>query len=237
MMALLIALMLFTGCVLQSPGADSADTPEQAEGTTTSDSSASTPEAEGTSEAAPTAAAVSARQGARIQYSSPPAMTLDSNSDYAADFQTNNGNFRVQLLAVQAPVTVNNFVFLVQQGFYDGQIFHRVIENFMIQGGDPTGTGAGGPGYRFADEIVPGLVFDTPGKLAMANSGPGTNGSQFFITTAPTDWLNGRHTIFGVVTEGQSVVDAISRVATGGRDAPQQQVVIENIDIVQTARP
>ena len=105
----------------------------------------------------------------------------------------------------------------------------------MIQGGDPTGTGGGGPGYQFEDEIVPGLVFDTPGKLAMANSGPGTNGSQFFITTVPTDWLNGRHTIFGTVTQGQSVVDAISRVPTGGRDAPVQSVVIEQIDIVRDA--
>ncbi|CAI8007975.1 Peptidyl-prolyl cis-trans isomerase B [Geodia barretti] len=106
----------------------------------------------------------------------------------------------------------------------------------MIQGGDPTGTGGGGPGYRFEDEIVPGLVFDAPGLLAMANAGPDTNGSQFFITTVPTPHLNGNHTIFGTVTEGQSVVDAISRVATGARNVPLQQVIIERIDIIQTAR-
>jgi cyclophilin family peptidyl-prolyl cis-trans isomerase len=163
-------------------------------------------------------------------------MILDPSANYAADFRTTLGNFRIELLSTQAPVTVNNFVFLAQQGFYDGLTFHRVIENFMIQGGDPTGTGGGGPGYQFEDEIVPGLVFDTPGKLAMANSGADTNGSQFFITTVPTDWLNGRHTIFGMVIDGQSVVDAISRAETGARDAPAERVVIDRIDIIQTAR-
>ena len=106
----------------------------------------------------------------------------------------------------------------------------------MIQGGDPTGTGAGGPGYQFQDEIVAGLVFDAPGKLAMANAGPGTNGSQFFITVSATDWLTGNHTIFGEVTEGQNVVNAISLVATNNRDAPLQRVVIERIDITKSPR-
>ena len=111
-------------------------------------------------------------------------------------------------------------MFLAQNDFYDGLVFHRVIDNFMIQGGDPTGTGAGGPGYQFQDEIVPGVVFDAPGKLAMANAGPGTNGSQFFITVAAADWLNGKHTIFGEVTENMSVVSAISSLATSPRDVP-----------------
>ena len=173
--------------------------------------------------------------GAPRSYVAPPKMMLDPESDYHADFRTSQGDFRVRLLATQAPITVNNFVFLVQQGFYDGLIFHRVIENFMIQGGDPTGTGAGSPGYQFEDEIVPGLVFDAPGKLAMANSGPDTNGSQFFITTVPTPHLNGNHTIFGEITEGQSVVNAISRVETNARDAPIRPVTIESIEITKSS--
>ena len=163
-------------------------------------------------------------------------MALDPQVEYVAAFRTNQGNFRVKLFSGETPVTVNSFIYLVQNNFYDGLIFHRVIDGFMIQGGDPTGTGGGGPGYQFQDEIVPGLVFDSPGKLAMANAGPGTNGSQFFITVTPTDWLNGRHTIFGEVIEGQSAVDMISRVATAPGDVPLNQVVIESIDITQTPR-
>ena len=235
MIALLFALMLFMGCVLQTPVPDGESTTEQPEASPTAAATAAASTPTGT-DAPPTSTIVSARQAARQQYSSPPGMALDPGSDYAADFRTNYGNFRIELLASQTPITVNNFVFLAKQGFYDGLTFHRVIENFMIQGGDPTGTGGGGPGYRFEDEIVPGVVFDVPGILAMANSGPDTNGSQFFITTVPTDWLNGRHTIFGTVAEGQAIVDAISRVATGGRDTPLQRVIIERIDIIQTTR-
>ena len=161
-------------------------------------------------------------------------MSLNSDSDYFAVFRTSLGDFRVELLTEQAPVAVNNFVFLASEGFYDGLIFHRVIEKFMIQGGDPTGTGAGGPGYRFQDEIVPGLVFDQPGRLAMANAGPDTNGSQFFITTVVTPYLDGTHTIFGQVLEGQEVVDTISRVATDGRDRPREPVFIDRISILST---
>ena len=243
MIAFLIALLVFAGCVLPTsspeattaPGQDSPTTP--AEGTTqAATATPAGPASSPTAEPPPTPTIVSARQASRTQYSSPPAMALETASDYVAEFRTNYGNFRIDLLETETPVTVNNFVFLARQGFYDGLIFHRVIENFMIQGGDPTGTGAGGPGYRFQDEIVPGLVFDSPGKLAMANAGPGTNGSQFFITTVPTPHLNGAHTIFGVVTEGQSVVDAISRASTGARDVPLQRVVIESIDILQTPR-
>ena len=237
MIALLIGLLALLGCVLQTPAAETPDVTEEADGTTPAATvaSVSTPVAPTVTQAAtPTISAV--RPAGRTRYSSPPAMALDPSSDYVADFRTNHGNFRVELLATQTPVTVNNFVFLAQQGFYDGLTFHRVIENFMIQGGDPDGTGAGGPGYRFQDEIVPGLVFDAPGKLAMANAGPGTNGSQFFITTVPTPHLNGNHTIFGLVTEGQDIVDAISRVSTGARDIPIRNVVIERIDIIQSPR-
>lgn len=112
-------------------------------------------------------------------------------------FTTNKGEININLLPEKSPVTVASFVNLVKHGYYDGLKFHRVIEDFMAQGGDPTGTGMGGPGYRFEDEVNNGLNFSVPGKLAMANAGPGTNGSQFFITTVPTEWLNGNHTIFG----------------------------------------
>ena len=156
-------------------------------------------------------------------------MTIDVDKSYTATIKTNQGSFTVDLFAKDAPKTVNNFVFLAKDGFYDGVIFHRVIKNFMIQGGDPTGTGTGGPGYKFEDEIVPTLVFDRKGLLAMANSGPGTNGSQFFITTAPTDWLNGKHTIFGVVSQGQGVLDTINGIAVGANDKPTQPVMIESI--------
>ena len=251
MASLIIALMVFAGCVLPTsesedttePGQDSATTPaeETAQATPAAETGTATatpagPASSPTAEPPPTPTIVSARQASRTQYSSAPAMALETASDYVAEFRTNYGNFRVDLLETETPVTVNNFVFLANQGFYDGLIFHRVIENFMIQGGDPTGTGAGGPGYRFQDEIVAGLVFDAPGKLAMANAGPGTNGSQFFITTVPTPHLNGNHTIFGVVTNGQEVVDAISRATTGPGDVPLQQVVIESVDILQTPR-
>ncbi|HEY6435445.1 MAG TPA: peptidylprolyl isomerase, partial [Ignavibacteriaceae bacterium] len=143
----------------------------------------------------------------------------------------------IELYADQTPKTVENFVGLAKKDYYNGIIFHRVIPNFMIQGGDPTGTGRGGEslwGKPFADEIVPSLVFDEPGILAMANSGPNTNGSQFFITVAATTWLNGNHTIFGKVIEGMDVVYAISKVATSKPgDKPLQDVVMESV-IIET---
>ena len=141
----------------------------------------------------------------------------------------------IELFPKEAPITVNNFVFLSRDGYYDGVIFHRVIQGFMIQGGDPTGTGGGGPGYKFEDEFVPTLVFDQPGYLAMANSGPRTNGSQFFITVVPTPHLNGAHTIFGRVIQGQDVADAISVVPANSSSKPLQDVVIESIEIEETA--
>jgi peptidyl-prolyl cis-trans isomerase B (cyclophilin B) len=124
---------------------------------------------------------------------------------------TTKGDIELALYPSKAPVTVANFLNLASRGYYRGITFHRVIPNFMIQGGDPTGTGMGGPGYSFEDEFSPDLRHDGPGVLSMANAGPGTNGSQFFITHVPTDWLNGKHTVFGKVTEGQSVVDSIKQ--------------------------
>ncbi len=143
-------------------------------------------------------------------YSAPPEMSIDLSKVYYATLKTAKGDIRAQLFADRAPVTVNNFVFLAREGFYDNTTFHRVLEGFMAQAGDPAGTGAGGPGYQFQDEFAPGLGFDRPNLLAMANSGPGTNGSQFFITFAPTDWLNNLHTIFGEVVGGQEVLAQIT---------------------------
>jgi peptidyl-prolyl cis-trans isomerase A (cyclophilin A) len=166
-----------------------------------------------------------------------------------ATFVTNQGSFTVALMPEHAPKTVQNFVDLSSGGrewtdprdgsatteaLYPGTIFHRVIDGFMIQGGDPTGTGKGGPGYTFEDECPPdGPSFDRPGLLAMANAGPGTNGCQFFVTVAPTEWLTGRHTIFGEVTEGYDVVEHISKSSTGALDRPTEDIVIERIDIAE----
>lgn len=144
------------------------------------------------------------------QWASPPALTIDPVSIYLATFKTERGDIKVQLFAAQAPNTVNNFVFLAQEGFYDNTTFHRVIPGFMAQGGDPTGTGTGGPGYRFEDEFDPGLRFDEGGYLAMANAGPDTNGSQFFLTFVATPHLNDQHTIFGKVVEGMDVLLSLS---------------------------
>ena len=149
-----------------------------------------------------------------------PAEVLDAGLDYAAVIETNRGAIVVELYEAETPVTVNNFVFLALHRYFDGIVFHRVIDGFMAQTGDPTGTGTGGPGYRFADEIVDDLRHDGPGILSMANSGPGTNGSQFFLTFDATPWLDDAHTVFGRVTEGLDVLDAITRVD------PQQPSVV-----------
>jgi peptidyl-prolyl cis-trans isomerase B (cyclophilin B) len=142
------------------------------------------------------------------QYPNPPAMAIDPSKKYTATFTTSRGEIVCELFAKEAPKTVNNFVFLARDKFYDGTVFHRVIADFMVQGGDPTGTGRGGPGYRFEDEFKGNPHKHQVGTLAMANAGPGTNGSQFFITHIKTDWLDGKHTVFGKVTKGQDVVDA-----------------------------
>ena len=150
-----------------------------------------------------------------------------------AVMHTNQGDITLELFDEDAPKTVDNFKKLAGDNFYDGVIFHRVIKDFMIQGGDPTGTGTGGPGYTFEDEFNQHKV--ERGALAMANAGPGTNGSQFFIVTAPaTPWLDGKHTVFGQVTSGQDVVDAISRVDTDPRDKPVDEVRIESVQVSAT---
>ncbi|MFW5696819.1 MAG: peptidylprolyl isomerase [Phototrophicaceae bacterium] len=147
------------------------------------------------------------------QYDAPPPMQIDPDRQYVAHFNTSKGEFDVELFAKDAPITVNNFVFLARDGFYDGLSFHRVIDDFMIQGGDPRGDGRGGPGYKWADEpSALRLKHDGPGTLSMANAGPNTNGSQFFITHIKTDWLDGKHAVFGrVMGEGQQVVNAIQQ--------------------------
>lgn len=143
------------------------------------------------------------------QWLKAPEMEIDVKKKYTATFKTEKGDIVVRLFADKTPKTVNNFVFLARQGFYDGTIFHRVIKDFMVQGGDPTGTGTGGPGYRFADEFHPALKHSKPGILSMANAGPGTNGSQFFITHVATPWLDNHHSVFGEVVSGMDVVLAI----------------------------
>lgn len=163
------------------------------------------------------------------QYSSPPEMSIDPNLTYNATIKTSGGDIVLRLHADKAPNTVNNFVFLARDGFYDGVIFHRVIENFMAQSGDPTGTGTGGPGYRFEDEFHPDLRHDGPGVLSMANAGPNTNGSQFFITYIETDWLDDKHSVFGYVASGMEAVLAIP--VRDPSEPSASAVVIEAIEI------
>jgi peptidyl-prolyl cis-trans isomerase B (cyclophilin B) len=145
------------------------------------------------------------------KYSAPPPMAIDSNKNYTATLVTSRGEIVCDLFAKDAPNTVNNFVFLAREGFYNGTSFHRVINDFMIQGGDPTGTGRGGPGYQFQDEVKDNPRKHQVGSLSMANAGPNTNGSQFFITHVVTEWLNGKHTVFGQVRSGQDVVNAVKQ--------------------------
>ena len=145
------------------------------------------------------------------KWSAPPDMQIDTDATYEATIDTNKGTITLELYPEHAPQTVNNFVFLAEEGFYDGIAFHRVIDNFMVQGGDPTGTGRGGPGYTFDDELDGNPLTHERGVLSMANAGPNTNGSQFFITHAPQPHLDGRHTVFGKVTDGMDVVDSIAQ--------------------------
>ena len=160
------------------------------------------------------------------------------NETYA-NFDTTEGTFKIKLFPDKAPKTVENFISLAEGGktgkpFYDGLVFHRVIPNFMIQGGCPEGTGRGGPGYKFADEFNRDLRHSKPGVLSMANSGPNTNGSQFFITVAETSWLDDKHTVFGEVVEGYDVVEKISKAPRGAQDRPSQEIKINSVKIERT---
>jgi len=166
---------------------------------------------------------------------------MDTNNSemLVATIKTNMGTMELELFPHETPKTVENFVGLILKKYYDGVTFHRVIDQFMIQGGDPTGTGRGGESYwggKFQDEIRPNLMFSEPGLLAMANAGPNTNGSQFFITLVPTPWLNGRHTIFGKIISGQDVLEAIGKVKTGAMDKPITPVVMESVTVVKRHR-
>ncbi|MSP11383.1 MAG: peptidylprolyl isomerase [Chloroflexi bacterium] len=155
----------------------------------------------------------------KSKYPFPPEMTIDSDKRYVATIETDKGEIKIELFLKESPITVNNFVFLAREGFYDGLSFHRVLSHFMIQGGDPEGTGRGGPGYKFKDETVGNPHNHGTGSLSMANAGPNTNGSQFFITHEPQPHLDGKHTVFGQVTAGQDVVNKI-------RQGDQMQKII-----------
>jgi cyclophilin family peptidyl-prolyl cis-trans isomerase len=165
------------------------------------------------------------------QYDTAPALTIDLDKSYSAKLTTNHGDLTIELDVVNAPLAVNNFVFLARDGFYDGVIFHRVIESFMIQGGDPTGTGRGGPGYKFRDELDGGGMYGR-GTVAMANAGPNTNGSQFFIVHKDAGLPND-YTIFGKVLEGLDTVDSIATTSTGPGDRPHQDCVITAVEILE----
>src|SRR5213596_1899978 len=158
------------------------------------------------------------------QWTSPPEMVIDPDKRYTAEIETSMGTMVAELDPASAPKTVNNFVFLAREGFYDGVIFHRVISNFMAQGGDPTGRGSGGPGYKFEDEFHPSLKHNQQGILSMANAGPNTNGSQFFITHVPTPHLDNRHTVFGQVVEGLDVLMSIPPRDPSNVNAPAVKI-------------
>lgn len=164
------------------------------------------------------------------QWTTPPEMQIDPKKNYKARMETDKGTMVIELFAAKTPITVNNFVFLSREGYYDGVIFHRVINDFMVQGGDPTGTGRGGPGYKFGDEFDSSLKHDKRGILSMANAGPATNGSQFFITHGPTPHLNGKHTVFGQVVEGLDVLMAIPARDPGNINAPAVKIISVTIE-------
>jgi len=164
------------------------------------------------------------------QWNKPPEMQIDPKKKYKAHMETDKGTMVIELFADKTPVTVNNFVFLSREGYYDGVIFHRVISNFMAQGGDPTGTGRGGPGYNFKDEFHPSLKHSKQGILSMANAGPGTNGSQFFITHLATPHLDNRHSVFGQVVEGLDVLMSIPPRDPNNANAPAVKIIRVTIE-------
>ena len=221
---LVVTALVLAGCLIDTPTPPVTEVPPEAASATPASGLPVTP----------TPRLVELGNRTFKQWGQPPLMTIDPNIQHTAAIRTNRGLITVELFASQAPVTVNNFVFLAQDGFYNGVMFHRVIPGFMIQGGDPTGTGREGPGYAFRDEIVGGLAFDRAGILAMANAGPNTNGSQFFITVAPTPHLTGAYTIFGSVVSGMEIVTGISTVGRDGSDRPIEPVVIQGIEIAKS---
>lgn len=187
----------------------------------------------GSSDSTSTAAAD--RAAAAKSWSSSPPMTIDEKATYTADMVTSEGDIQIRLDPTQAPTTVNNFVFLAKEGFYDGLTFHRVIPGFVIQGGDPDGNGTGGPGYAFADELPEAGGYKL-GSVAMANSGPNSNGSQFFIITGPQGvQLPPSYSLFGQVTKGQDVAEKISTMAAPGTETPEPPVTIEKVTITEKA--
>ena len=224
---LLAALPLLIGCIVEVPTETPAVTPEQVPTVTPITDLASTP-----------TALVSVDSGRSIkQYAEPPLMTINPNSNFTAAVRTNKGDITIELFAAEAPMTVNNFVFLARERFYDGVVFHRVIKDFMIQTGDPTGTGAGGPGYRFDDEPVNRSY--SRGIVAMANAGPNTNGSQFFIVHGANVTLPPSYTIFGQVVAGIDTVDALADIpvtasARGELSVPTEALRIETIEISES---
>ena len=180
---------------------------------------------------APTVTPVAAPVPTKLT-STPTPETVKDNTIVKIKIETTLGDIYADLYEADAPKTVENFVTLAKKGFYDGIIFHRVIPDFMIQTGDPTGTGMGGPGYQFADEFSPKLRHDKPGMLSMANSGPGTNGSQFFITEVATPWLDNRHSVFGQVTGGMDVVHAIAKAPRDRQDKPVQKIAMNKVVVL-----
>jgi cyclophilin family peptidyl-prolyl cis-trans isomerase len=222
--ALAVGGLTFAALAFLGKGEKAPNTPEAAPSPSTS------PSPEGTGDVACGADVPKAAGEEKPMYDQPPKMQIDQNAKYTATMQTSCGTIEMELYADKTPITVNSFVFLAREGFFDGLTFHRVVPGFVIQGGDPAGDGSGGPGYQFKNEEVDGLDFDRPGLLAMANAGPDTNGSQFFITTAPAPNLNEGYTLFGEVTSG---MDAVSKIeALGSGDGPPSQTVyIEKVTI------
>ncbi len=165
------------------------------------------------------------------QWDTQPELIIDPKKSYHAVIKSDGGEMKFKLFAEKTPLTVNNFVFLAREGFYDNTIFHRVIEDFMVQGGDPTGTGRGGPGYKFRDEFHPDLKHDKRGILSMANAGPGTNGSQFFITHIPTTWLDNKHSVFGELVEGEDNLMAIPARDPNQINSPSVKIL--SVEIIE----
>ena len=228
LLPLLAAALLLTSCILETPTPRPTDTPEPVP-TSTSTPDVGLPNT-------PTPQVVV--QGTRTfkQYAQPPLMTINPNSNYTANIRTNKGDITLELFAAEAPVTVNNFVFLAREGFYNGVTFHRVLRDFMIQTGDPTGTGVGGPGYRFNDEPVTRIY--SRGIVAMANAGPNTNGSQFFIVHGANVGLDPNYTIFGRVADGLDTLDALANTPVtatqlGEVSVPTEVLRVETLEIFE----